>query len=625
MPGLLRLYEDETLFADLYDSANEGVWLVDAQDRVARANTRMAALLGLKVADIIGRPRRDFAFEEDAAYLAELHSERVRGYPAVLDLRLRHRDGSAVWALMSARAIFREGRYVGALDFFTDITARRTAEEKFRVFFELSAAGHALVDPQSKRFLHVNERWCQMLGRTREELVGGLTFVDITHPEDRQLDEQRFADLRAGRIAEVVADKRYLRKDGSVFWGHLTSSVVRNRQGVPELQLSVVQDITTRKQAEADVIDSRTRLRLALEATDLGLFFHDGLSGRDVWNEHARRLLGLGDSDPEAISTFMSRVHPEDRTRVEARFSELMRVAEFEQEFQLEFRVVWGDGSEHYLAAHGVSQPRATAEGGATFHLIGTLRDITDTRRFENELRAKVASRTHELEETTRQLESFCYTIAHDLRAPLRAIKGYADLLADDVPAGRLVEAQSHIERVRFSVQRLDALIRDLLAYSRVSQLDLTLEPVDLGLVVSATLNDLDSEIRRTQATVRVPTDLPAVVGERAIVEQIAANLLSNAIKFSRPGTAAVVDVSATRHDGQVRLAVRDHGIGIAPEFHTKIFDVFQRLHTGHQYPGTGIGLAIVARGAERIGARCGVESAPGQGSTFWVEFRAAE
>ncbi len=374
MPGLLRLFEDETLFADLFESANEGVWLVDANDHIVRANSRMAAILGLKTADVLGRPRRDFAFEEDAAYLTELHGERLRGYPAVLDLRLKHRDGSAVWCLVSARPVFGENGFLGALDLCTDITARRTAEEKFHGFFELSAAGHALVDPLSHRFLQVNDRWCRMLGRTREELTGGITFLDVTHPEDRPLDQQRLADLRAGRISELVADTRYLRKDGSVFWGHLTSSIVR--QGATDLQFSVVQDITPRQQAEIDATDTRTRLRLALAVADLGLLFHDGLTGCDVWNDRARRLLGLADGEIESVASFMAHVHPDDRTGVEARFSELMRVVEFEQTFDLEFRVVWSDRSEHRLRAHGVSQPRSTAEGIATFHLIGVLREL---------------------------------------------------------------------------------------------------------------------------------------------------------------------------------------------------------------------------------------------------------
>lgn len=610
--------QDESRFRELFEGANEGIWILDASGLVQMANPRLAEMLGGSRLDVIGRRMADFVFEEDWAYVESLFAERRAGYAAAVDVRFRRRDGKAIWVLMSSRPRFEAGAFAGSIDMFTDITLRREAEEKFRVFFELSAAGHALVDPATKRYLHVNRRWCEMLGRSCEELLQ-LTFTDVTHPEDRAADKQRFDDLYAGRIGEVITEKRYVRPDGSVFWGQLTSSVVRNRDGVPELQLGVVQDITPRKIVEAELTESRTRLRLATEAADLGVFSHDTRTGQDRWNDQARRLLGLPPDAPESAEVFLRSIHPDDLERVKAELRSVL-TASTSHEYQIELRVVWPDASVHILAVNGIGQPYTDVFGNPQYHIVGAARDVTAAREFEQELRNKVAERTRDLEEKTRQLEAFVYTVAHDLRAPLRSINGYADLVLEEY--GPTAEGRVYLERIKDATRRLDSLIRDLLVYSRVTQVAVNLESVEIGPVMEAVLRDLQPDILRTGAKVTVSPELPAVMAERSIVEHVLGNLISNAVKFTAPGVPPEIDVAARTKDGWVRIEVRDNGIGIPPEYHEKIFNVFERLQSSRAYPGTGVGLAIVARGVQRVGGRFGVRSSPGTGSIFWVEFR---
>lgn len=263
---------------------------------------------------------------------------------------------------------------------------------------------------------------------------------------------------------------------------------------------------------------------------------------------------------------------------------------------------------------------RAEQAGGVMALALERARMLEQVRTQASELESRVAERTAELEEANAELESFGYSVAHDLRAPLRAMQGFGQALREDY-AGRLDdEGQDYLRRIEASAEELDRLIRDLLDYSRLGRLEMRLLPVNLGEVVGEALDVLEEEIREREAVVRVENSLPVVTGHRVVLMQAVGNLISNALKFVPAGTPPLVRVAAEPRDGWVRLWVEDNGIGIAPEHQERIFQVFERLHGPESYPGTGIGLAIVRRGVKRMGGRVGVESARGQGSRFWIE-----
>jgi len=622
--SLVRLQESERRFRHIFETAHEGIWMLGADGIVQLANRRLAEMLGYTVCEIVGRHPLDFACPEGAARLREVFEQCRDGQPAIVEVKFRQKDGRGLWTLMSTCALRENAVFIGTLGMFTDITARRVAEERFRLFFESSAAGYLLIDPSTGRYLHANHRWCEMLRRTREELQQ-LTYRDVTHPDDRDPDLHRFADLFAGRVSELTVEKRYLRSDGTFFWGQVTSSLVRDGAGVPRLQLGIVQDITARKKTETELLESQTRLRLAVEAADIGIYFYNEETGENMWSDRARRIVGLPPDGPVTAEMVFARVHPDDRAHVEAETDAIRSGRGTSREFSLEYRVVLPGGIERHVAAQGVTEARRDSTGRPLLHLLGTLRDITAVKQSELTLRNKVAERTRELQEKTQQLEGFVYTVAHDLRAPLRSINGLAELLTEEHETLSREVRLGHLERIKAATRRMDALIHDLLAYSRVGQVEITCDTVDLKAVLGAVLHDLDGEITRSGARVAVSKELPSVRGERTIVEQAVLNLISNAIKFTRPGESPRVTISATSSDGWVRLAVRDEGLGIAPQYHQRIFHVFERLQASRDIPGTGIGLAIVAKGMERLGGRYGVDSELGRGSTFWIELRSRE
>jgi signal transduction histidine kinase len=226
--------------------------------------------------------------------------------------------------------------------------------------------------------------------------------------------------------------------------------------------------------------------------------------------------------------------------------------------------------------------------------------------------------------ERTAELEAFTYTVSHDLRAPLRAMFGFAQALEEDYGPGLDGLGRDYLGRILGAAQRLDRLIQDLLAYSRLGRQTVSLHPLNLDSLLQDVLSQLEGALAEAGARVELAADLPGVRAHAPILTQALVNLVGNAARFVAPGVRPEIRIWAEARPGWVRLWVSDNGIGIAPEHQGRIFEVFERLHGIETYPGTGIGLAIVRRAAARLGGSCGVQSQPGQGSQFWIDLEAA-
>jgi len=270
------------------------------------------------------------------------------------------------------------------------------------------------------------------------------------------------------------------------------------------------------------------------------------------------------------------------------------------------------------LAVQITTHPLANENDG----VIGlVVTDLTDRHRQE----AIVAQRSRELEESNRRMIAFSYSISHDLKAPLRAIRGYIDALVEDCGERLDTGGLEYADRIARAADRMDSLIADLLSYSRLGQIDLAHVPVALADVVETALAELEPTIAETGAVVEraVSTSLPRVRAHAPSLGQAISNLVANALKFVKPGETPRVRITGETENGLVRLLIEDHGIGIAPEHHERIFGVFERLHTRGPYAGSGVGLAMVKMAVERMGGRVGLESALESGSRFWIELPA--
>ena len=313
-------------------------------------------------------------------------------------------------------------------------------------------------------------------------------------------------------------------------------------------------------------------------------------------------------------------IHPADRQRILTVWQDSVRRC---AALDTEVRIRRADGFYCWFKQRAI--PLRQSDGSVQ-QWFGTSTEITDLieareaiARNQAQLEKRVEERTRALEDANSELQAFANTVAHDLRAPLRNIQGYANAILED--EDRLsAEGVLYTQRMAESADRLDGLIQDLLGYSRLSRGEMRLEPIDLTSLLRQVLADLASEVAAREAQVTVQGDLPIVSGHRATLGQILINLISNAVKFVASDVLPQVTVFSVSMDGCAHLTIQDNGIGIPVEHRERIFAVFERLHGSEEYPGTGIGLAIVRRGIERMGGRVRVESAPGGGSRFTVE-----
>ena len=285
-------------------------------------------------------------------------------------------------------------------------------------------------------------------------------------------------------------------------------------------------------------------------------------------------------------------------------------------------------GTTRWIHADYVPDPGPDGRPRGFFALIVDRSDLhraqESVRQLNAALERRVQERTSELQDALRELESFSYSIAHDLRAPLRSMMGIGELLAEEFAGPLGPTGADYTQRIRNAARRMDLLIQNLLDYSRLTREELHMDTVDVDVVLKDLLAQMAPELEERKAKVQVDGPFPRLLVHRVTFVQVLTNLISNGIKFVAPGVEPRVRIRAERRDEAVRLWVEDNGIGIDPQYRDRIFGVFQRLHAGSIYPGTGIGLAIVKKAMERMGGRVGLESEPGKGARFWIELKEA-
>jgi signal transduction histidine kinase len=239
-------------------------------------------------------------------------------------------------------------------------------------------------------------------------------------------------------------------------------------------------------------------------------------------------------------------------------------------------------------------------------------------RQYNEDLERTVLQRTAKLQETLNELETYSYSISHDLRAPLRAMQGYAQVLLEEFPQAAGPDGKAYLNRIIAASNRMDRLIQDVLTYSKVARVETNSEPIDLEKLIRNLIQEYPA-LNANSVHIELVTPLPQVSAPLALLSQCLSNLLDNAVKFVPEGVSPRVRVWAETSGKDVRIWVEDNGIGIAPEYQNRIFGVFERVTQEKNYSGTGIGLAIVRKAASRMGGTAGVESEPGKGSRFWV------
>ncbi len=508
--------------------------------------------------------------------------------------------------------------------------ALRETEQRFRTFFDQSPVGLSLTGPDG-RLQRVNQAFCDLVGYSSEELAT-LPFDSITHPDDIVASREGAAGLLAGERETWSMEKRYLTKDRRIVWARVETTLARDDGGHPFYFLTHALDITERRRTDEALRESEERLRLAIEAARMGTFDWDIHDDRIVWSRLHEELWGFApDEFDGTFESFSSRIHSEDRAGVADAMDGSI---DSREAFTHEFRVVWPDHSIHWVAFSG----RFSFDDDGPVRMRGVAREITARKRSEDEIRRlheelqahaaeleqRVHDRTVQLEAANRELESFSYSVSHDLRAPLRAIDGFSRIVEEDYGPRLDDEGRRVIGVIRQNTKQMGQLIDDLLMFSRTGRHALDPKGIDMAAMARAVFDEIVPKEEESRYDFLCPP-LPHFVGDASLMRQVWANLIGNAVKFTGRTDHPAISISARQEDHEVVFEVADNGAGFDMRYAEKLFSVFQRLHSLEQFEGTGVGLALVQRIVQRHGGRVWARGTPGEGAVFSFAFPIVE
>jgi PAS domain S-box-containing protein len=384
--------------------------------------------------------------------------------------------------------------------------------------------------------------------------------------------------------------------------------------------ITVLRARIERKQAEESLRMMNERYTLATRAGRLGVWDWDLQKNELVWDDRMYALYGVKREDfAGAYAAWLQGVHPDDRAASDEASKQAQRG---EREYDTEFRVVWPDGSVHYLKADGQFVRDAQ---GTPVRMTGVNVEITELKKAElsinelnRDLEKRVDERTAQLKTVNKELEAFAYSVSHDLRAPLRHIDGFLDLLRARTASTLDDKSQHYMDTISDAARRMGTLIDDLLDFSRMGRKEMAAESVRLDDLLQEVIHEFDAETRGRNIDWHID-ELPVVTGDRAMLHIALVNLISNALKFTQKRVQADIEIGS-RHGAadEVVIFVRDNGAGFDMQYADKLFCVFQRLHTSDEFEGTGIGLANARRIIGRHGGRTWAEGKVDGGATFY-------
>jgi PAS domain S-box-containing protein len=458
---------------------------------------------------------------------------------------------------------------------------------------------------------YVNDRFSAINLYSREEAIGRNYRIVNSGYHPKEFFQKMYDTLGKGRVWH--GEIRNRAKDGSIFWVAATTVPLLDSGGKPRQYITIRTDITARKRLE----EVREHLAAVVESSDDAIISKTLNGMVTAWNSGAERLFGY--SSAESVGKPMDRLLPLERATEESDI--LARIARGERVDHFETVRVRKDGKRVDISAT-ISPVKDSS--GAIVGVAKIARDITQRKTSEveilklnDELEEKVKLRTAQLEAANKELETFSYSVSHDLRAPLRHISGFSQLLVEEFGANLAPGARHYLDRIQAGTQNMGVLVDELLHLARVGRHALNRRTTNLKELVAEVITLLlpESEGRQVEWAV---SDLSTAQCDPVLVRQIFQNLLSNALKFTRPRAQAVIEVSCREEGGQPVFMVRDNGIGFNMKYVDKLFGVFQRLHRAEDFEGTGIGLATVQRIVHKHGGQVWAEGELDKGAAFY-------
>ncbi|MDB6166790.1 MAG: Aerobic respiration control sensor protein ArcB, partial [Lacunisphaera sp.] len=587
-----------------------------------------------------------------------------RGIEDIYELTYIRKDGSRFPAVVSVTAL-REaaGGIIGYLLIGTDNTARKRAEEALLKAGALqsaifNSANFSSIATDEKGVIQIfNVGAERMLGYAAAAVMNRITPADISDPQEviarAEALSREFGTLitpgfealvfKASRGIEDIYELTYIRKDRSRFPAIVSVTALRDGRGGIIGYLLIGTDNTARKRAEEALLKAGALQNAIFNSAHFSCIATDARGVIQLFNVGAERMLGYMATD------VMNKITPaamHDRQELVARaealslefatpitpgFEALVYKASRGIEDIYELTKIRKDGSR-FPAIVSVTALRDARDEIIGYLLIGTDNSAgkraedallkaaaiqaETVRQFGADLEQRVNDRTVELKAANLELEAFSYSVSHDLRTPLRAIDGFSQVVLAKFGPQLPEDGRRYLHTIRAGAQRMGALIDDLLTFARLNRQELSKRSFDTGALVQTTLAELGCPWSDRKVEVRMG-ELPASVGDPALLKQVWLNLLANALKYTRKREAAQVEIGCTFAGGVPAFFVRDNGTGFDMRYADKLFGVFQRFHRAEDYEGTGVGLAIVQRIVHRHGGRVWAEAAVDHGATF--------
>jgi PAS domain S-box-containing protein len=591
----------------LVENIREGALTLSATGTILYANSAFAGMRRHPLSAIIGTSLRDHVLPRDRSRFDAMLEAGLKG-PVRGELGICSGSISMPVLISLTPIVVDDAPKISVV-----VSDRKEDYDRLRLQGRmLDAVADAVIatDPDG-RITYWNDAAVGTYGWTKAEAMGRL-LSETVRRELTEEDRRRMTELIDGGHAwsgEYLACSR----EGRRFPVRANEAPVFDEDGLLVGVIGTSHDISERRGIEHALAQSEERLRLAQAIGEIGVWEWDPSSDRLLASPELERICAVSSDRVERMDDVDAFIHPDDRCRVAGERAEAL---DRRRPFSTEFRFVRPSGEVRWLAtqAEGLYD-----ENGILRRVIGVTLDVSEQKQDE----LRLAQYAEELRSSNDELERFAYVASHDLQEPLRSITSFSELLARRYRDRLDGDANEYLDFIVEGGQRMQALIRDLLAFSRVGTAGGEPVPTPSGEVLDAALQALEVPLREADGTVTVGS-MPVVRADRSQLEQVFSNLVGNALKYRRPRESPRIAISSRRLEDMVEFAVTDNGIGIEAEYHDRIFEMFRRLHTHDQYEGTGIGLAIVKKIVERHGGTVRVESVPGEGSTFLFTLPAA-
>lgn len=605
----------------LFQANPDPLFAIDFNGRFLVANPACSRLSGYSLPELLGMSFQSLCATDELQRTMTSFTKALQAHTSgEIETAVITKSGQRVELWIAGQFVTLVGNTPAFSCAARDITQRTRAEralvqseQRLKLALESGGMGYWELEMATGRATW-SAGFTALLGlRPGVPALSQESFREVIYPEDRvHHDAELLASLEQRR--EHHCEFRVVWPNGEVHWVEARGRYHYNVSGAPVRMCGVLIDIDERKQAEAALHESESRFRIMADGAPIIIWVTDA-EGRLLFVNEAYRNYFDVSLEAALRNGWKCLVHPENGDYVDV-FTQALQAR---STFRAETRVL-SHGSWRWVQSD--ARPRLSPSG-EFLGMVGSSFDITERKRFQAELEDQVQQRTRSLSELIGQLNDFCYSIAHDLKAPLRAQLAYATILLTEHRDTLTPDALHCAERIEHSARRQSVLVADLLKYMSLSREDLPLEAVDLEQTVRTVLFDFEHEIHARNASVEVKVS-GCVRAVPDSLRLVLSNLVDNALKFVPPERSPSLRVCSKGMSDGVRLWVSDNGLGIPPGCEQKLFSLFQRLHNSAHFPGTGVGLATVKKAVERMGGEVGYEPRPTGGSSFWIQLPAA-